>query len=150
MAGNNNTAYDFSMFEPRRDVPVKEKQKPVQKPKIVPQKSDRQLTAEFLRNIPKVIKVFAFSALCTVVIGYSVFSKAELTEIAYTQEKTQQRLDRAQAENTRLKMEFSSLVSLDKIEEYAQNELGMVKCERYQITYFDLAGDDKVIVSKVD
>ncbi|NLB36572.1 MAG: hypothetical protein GX824_04630 [Clostridiales bacterium] len=150
MAGNNNnTAYDFSMFEPRRANPVKEKSKSVSKPKIVPQKSERQLAAEFLRSIPKVAKIFVFSVLCFAVIGSSVFAKAQLTEISYAQNAAQARLERAEAENTRLKMEFSALVSLDKIEEYARNELGMVKCERYQITYLDLAGDDKVVVSKV-
>ncbi|HZJ78711.1 MAG TPA: hypothetical protein VFD52_07945 [Clostridia bacterium] len=151
MANNfGNEAYDFSMFEPKRVSPIKKAKKPVEKPRIVPQKSERQLTSEYLHNIPKVAKIMIFSIVCFAVIGSSVFARAQLTEIRYQQNQVQVQLERAKTENTRLKMEFNSLVSLDKIEQYAQNELGMVKCERYQVKYLDLAGDDCVVVSKVN
>ena len=35
----------------------------------------------------------------------------------------------------------------DKIENYAENVLGMVKAESYQISYIDLSEGDKIVVS---
>ena len=51
-------------------------------------------------------------------------------------------LKTAQSENVRLQMQFNSLMSMDKIEEYAQTKLGMVKRESYQVRYFDMSEDD--------
>ncbi|MEG1613921.1 MAG: hypothetical protein RR343_00355 [Oscillospiraceae bacterium] len=38
-------------------------------------------------------------------------------------------------------------MSLNKVDDYAQNVLGMVKQEGYQIEYVDLEGSDQVLVS---
>ena len=55
--------------------------------------------------------------------------------------KTQE-LELAQSENVRLQMHFNSMMSMDKIEEYAQSQLGMVKRENYQVSYFDISKED--------
>ena len=44
-------------------------------------------------------------------------------------------------------MQLNSLASLDKVEDYAINKLGMVKQEGYQVEYIDLALDDKVVLA---
>lgn len=44
-------------------------------------------------------------------------------------------------------MQLNSLASLDKVEDYAINKLGMVKQESYQVEYIDLAMDDKVVLA---
>lgn len=53
----------------------------------------------------------------------------------------------ATSESIRLNAALGSLVSADKIQEYAVSVLGMQKAERYQIHYFDDRDGDKVVVS---
>lgn len=53
----------------------------------------------------------------------------------------------AESENVRLNAELSSKISTDKIEDYAENVLGMVKAENYQISYIDLSKGDRIVVS---
>ncbi len=53
----------------------------------------------------------------------------------------------AQAENIRLHAEFSSMVSADKVRNYAVSVLGMQKIERYQIHYFENRSGNKVVVA---
>ena len=47
-------------------------------------------------------------------------------------------------------MQFNSLMSMDKIEEYAQTKLGMVKRESYQVRYFDMSEDDNTETAQKD
>jgi len=53
----------------------------------------------------------------------------------------------AQAENIRLHAEFSSMVSADKVRNYAVAVLGMQKIERYQIHYFENRSGNTVVVA---
>ena len=50
-------------------------------------------------------------------------------------------------ETVRLNAELSSKISTDKIEDYAENVLGMVKAENYQINYIDLSEGDQILIS---
>ena len=47
----------------------------------------------------------------------------------------------------RLSMKLDSMISLEHVEEYAENTLGMTKVEGYQMEYIDLSGNDKVVLS---
>ena len=53
----------------------------------------------------------------------------------------------AQGENVRLNAELNSMIASDRIEEYAEKELGMVKAESHQINYIDLSEGDEIVVS---
>lgn len=53
----------------------------------------------------------------------------------------------AEGETVRLNAELSSMVDTEKVIEYAENKLGMVKAESYQITYIDLSQGDEFVVS---
>ena len=53
----------------------------------------------------------------------------------------------ADGEIVKLNSEISSRFSAEKVEKYAENVLGMVKAENYQISYLDLSDGDKVVVS---
>ena len=51
------------------------------------------------------------------------------------------------SETVRLQMQLNSIVSIDKVKDYAENTLGMVKIESSQVEYIDLSGENKVILS---
>ena len=57
------------------------------------------------------------------------------------------KIDIQEGEAVRLNAELSSKMSSDKIENYAENVLGMVKAESYQISYIDLSEGDEIVVS---
>ena len=59
----------------------------------------------------------------------------------------QSELSIAQGESVRLNAELNGMISTEKIENYAENVLGMVKAESYQISYIDLSEGDKIVVS---
>lgn len=75
-------------------------------------------------------------------------ARAELTEQSDRLAKLEKQLTVAQSENTRLNMELDSRVSLDNVETYARDVLGMSKQERYQIEYIDLSGGNKLVLSE--
>ena len=53
----------------------------------------------------------------------------------------------AEGETVRLNAELNSMIDTQKVIEYAENELGMVKAESYQITYIDLSEGDEFVVA---
>lgn len=56
-------------------------------------------------------------------------------------------ISEAKSEEVRLQTQLDSMISLDKVEDYAVNTLGMVKLENYKITYFSFCDSDAVVFS---
>ena len=80
-------------------------------------------------------------------MGLSIFSRIQLDEIKREISAQQSKINIIESENTKLEMKLNSMVSLDKVDDYAQNTLGMVKQEGYQVDYVNLSGSDEVLVS---
>jgi len=53
----------------------------------------------------------------------------------------------AEGETVRLNAELNSMIDTEKVIEYAETKLGMVKAESYQITYINLSEGDEFVVS---
>ena len=53
----------------------------------------------------------------------------------------------AEGETVRLNAELNSMVDTEKVIEYAETKLGMVKAESYQITYINLSQGDEFVVA---
>ena len=53
----------------------------------------------------------------------------------------------AQSENVRLASALEGMVSIDRVEDYAEKNLGMVKLENYKITYFESDEGNHVVIS---
>ena len=166
MVYRGTEAYDFSLFEPqvieqpkkqnKTGVNPKKANAPVRK--SAPKKSNvanliDNYQYEVERNaektaIPAVVKkVMCFCVVCfgMVVVLLMMQTKCDtlMTEIAAVQSD----IKIAEGENVRLNAELSTLMSSDKIENYAENVLGMVKAESYQISYIDLSEGDEIVVS---
>ena len=52
-----------------------------------------------------------------------------------------------EGETVRLNAELNSMIDSQKAIEYAEEKLGMVKAENYQITYIDLSEGDEFVVA---
>ena len=116
------------------------------KPKVV-RKTRKQLKAETRRANLRALKALGVATILLCFIGVIIYSRVKLDEVSRNINDTQKKLAVLESDNTALEMKLNSMVSLDKVEEYAQNELGMVKQEGYQVEYVDLSGNDKVLVS---
>ena len=119
---------------------------PQKKPKVV-RKTRAQIKAETRRANLRAFKALACAFILLGFVGLVIFSRVQLDEISRDISNTQSKMNVLQSENTRLEMQLNSMVSLDKVDDYAQNTLGMVKQEGYQVEYINLSGSDEVLVS---
>lgn len=144
---NENIAYDFDRFTsaaPKKDNNV---HKPAPRPTIVKprRKSQQELKAEQRRNLLKIAKFVAVAAVCFGFIGANINSRVQINELNSTIVNLDKELNEKKSENTRLNMALNSKISLENVQDYAENVLGMVKRERYQIIYFDLESGNEII-----
>ena len=146
MASSN--AYDLRLFEPNtapRRAPRREPERRP-KPKIVkrPAPTAAQLRAQQRAAFRQTVKVLSLSALVLVLFAARLYGSARLDEVNH---QVADQLSIVTSENTRLNMELKSKVSLERVDEYATNVLGMVKQGSYQIEYVDLSAADGVVVA---
>lgn len=92
-------------------------------------------------------KAMAFMCLCFSLLVVLLVVQTQCDTIMSEISTVQSEIDIAKGENVRLNAELCALVSSDKIENYAENKLGMVKAESYQISYIDLSEGDEIVVS---
>ncbi|MBR6512633.1 MAG: hypothetical protein IKT24_04115 [Clostridia bacterium] len=116
------------------------------KPTVL-KKSRKQIRAEEFRNNKKAVKVLLVCGLFFFFIALQLYSQVQVDELDRELDAINSQIEIVESENTRLAMELDSIISLDKVDDYAQNVLGMVKVENYQISYIDLSGGDEVTQS---
>ncbi len=143
---NEGLALDLDLFDNTKNgyVPVERKKKKFEAPKLIQTKpiSYEQAQSEIKASRIAALRAGVIAIVALLILGSLIYSRVMLTN--YQSELADQRtaLKTAQSENIRLQMQFNSLMSMDKIEEYAQTKLGMVKRESYQVRYFDMSEDD--------
>lgn len=153
---------DFSMFEPRQSSYVKNAARKIEtippfekeannEPKIElvkkPKKTYKQVKQEMHSTAFQSAKIIVISLFLLTMLAALLYSRVQVDELDRQIAATKTNITAAQSENIRLNMQLDSMISLKKVEEYAQMNLGMVKVESHQIEYIDLSGEDSVIVS---
>ena len=98
------------------------------RPKVV-RKSRAAQKRETRRARAQAIKLMAIATVLFLVLGFQIYSHVRVEELNRQIETTNSSISVMQSENTRLKMDLNASASLDKVEDYAVNELGMVKVE---------------------
>lgn len=129
----SNAAYDFELFE---DKP--EKSRPVLN--VVANTKYKK------RDRMTVVRVISSAVVIVAVICMMLLSYVRLTELANEITTNKKAYQLLVSENTRLKAEMESKVSLRGVEESAQ-QLGMVKMQSYQVEYIDMQTDEEVNLS---
>ena len=146
--------YDFSLFEMKTNSTANVSTAPKKQPQKHPQvrvlvnkknKHANAVSAVFKRS--SILKAAAILLVCLTIFGLKLFSQAKLDEVNRNIARTQKTLEESKAENVRLQMQLNSIVSIEKVEEYAVNTLGMVKIEAGQVEYIDLSDGNAVDVS---
>ncbi len=159
---SSSAAYDLSLFEPqvieqpkKTQAPAKKaaphKTKAKQKKTSVIEVNGMSQTVERKSESVKVNKLakqvmVVFVAGCLCFLGLLVMD-SKINALDKQIASVEGKIDIQEGEAVRLNAELSSKISSDKIENYAENVLGMVKAESYQISYIDLSDGDEIVVS---
>ena len=115
-----STAYDMSLFDTSKR---KEQQTPEKKPEL-------KVATSSVAKSGRPVAVAVIGAVFLAVFVMFLYSKAALSEVNLKISNETQALSDAQSINTALSNQLSGSVSLENVEQYAVNELGMQK-ERY-------------------
>lgn len=144
---NQNAAYDLDRFASAAPKKEKQVQQPAVRPTLVKpkRKTQQEIRAEKAQNFQRVIKFLAVAAICVGFIGSNIYYRLEINELNGAIVRLDKELNEKKSENTRLNMALNSKISLENVKDYAENVLGMVKRERYQIVYFDLEEGNEII-----
>ena len=91
-------------------------------------------------------------AMCCLAVLFALtivnlFMSAESDELDSQIASLQKEVSIAEGETVRLNAELNSMVDTEKVIEYAETKLGMVKAESYQITYINLSQGDEFVVA---
>lgn len=128
-----NEAYDLSLFERRA------KKERVQLKKLPSAKKPPRLQVAAM-----LAGRFIVALLVGAIVSVGIYNRAILTETVDNITQAKKDLARLQSEQTRLAMELDEKVSIKNIEDYASNQLGLSRMDKYQTTYIALAGSDQI------
>lgn len=151
---------DFARFEPSApayhqnaarkivEMPPFEQQS---KPQMQLVKKKKQSVAEARREMHagarQAAKIMVIALCLLSMFAMLLYGRLRVDELTREVNSVSSKLTDAQAENVQLNMQLDAMISLEKVEDYAKNDLGMTKVEGYQIEYIDLSGADTVTVS---
>ncbi|MCL2089329.1 MAG: septum formation initiator family protein [Oscillospiraceae bacterium] len=129
----NNRAYNFEPFEDKPRQP-KPPQPPPNIEKVQPAKDKKG----------KPVQIAFLLLILLVLAGSMIYTRVELTEISAEISKSEKELDKLKDDNLRLNLAIDSSTSLKTIEEYAKENLGLVKLNRSQKKYYNLTSGNRI------
>lgn len=149
-----NTKYNIELFEPAapRNTSTAPKIKPnnsrpnlrvVEKPRM----TAYQVRAQNALALRKIFRIIGVAVICLSFLGAVIYSTLQLDEINRDIASVDKAMNIAKSEKVRLDMELNSIISLDKVENYAANTLGMSKVQDHQVVYIDLSSSDRVLMA---
>ena len=123
-----STAYDFSLFDTSLRKPqVKTEEKP-----------ELEVVTVSASKKGKPVKIAVVAALFGILLMAFILCKAAISEANLNISLRQNVLQETQAINAGLVAELNGSVSLDQVEQYAVNELGMQKVVHAQEKYVEM------------
>ena len=147
--------YEFEKFEPklvstRTEAPkIKTVPKEREELKLVKKRrpSKRQIVNERRNAFFKTSAITIIAILCLAFFAFTIYNRVELDEINRQISSVEADMLIAESNTTKLQSELNSTISMDKVEEYAYNVLGMVKIQDFQVAYIDLSAEDKIMLA---
>lgn len=135
---NSNAAYDLTRFMPQE-------QQKAEKPKQ-PAPVKHKLKKQAVRPAAVVkwvfVSLFVMMSLASIMIG-----NIKITQQNDEISSAQKNLNMVQSEQVSLNAKLESRMSMQKVEDYAVNKLGLVKIQPYQIQYIHLTDKDNVEIN---
>ena len=135
---NQNTAYDLSFYEAEEERQVARKQT----------KESRLIKAERRYSITKKIADIVSVALVTGLLIAVIATNAAITDTTVKIATAREDIVQLESQRDYLNFTLESRMTLDEIESYAVNNLGMVKMDSSQKKYVEL--EDQNVIVKYD
>lgn len=144
----DNIAYDFSLFEssaaPDINSPVRRNREEEKKSNVVKLTKKQQYKEHRAKYNPvRVAGAVAGSIAVLLIASTVITSQVHLTELTESCTTVATELSQSQSEYTQLEMGVESKLSLQQVENYATNVLGMTYTEPYQLQYINLSSEDR-------
>lgn len=152
---NAYKSYNIEQFEPRvvatsnaapKMKPAPQKVPPLKvvkkaRPTAAQVRTETQIAAKQAR------KAFAVAMAILMFMALAIYSRVQLDEINRDISNKEYEIELAQSDSIKLNNALSSMISINNVEDYAANVLGMVKVQDYQVVYVDLSSNDSVVVA---
>lgn len=150
-----DTAYNFELFEDAAPAEPKAPQKTeVEKRReqirLYEKKQQPKAQVKTVSPSGSWVKSVKIVLLCIVLflpVCSFINARRQLDELSKQINRQQAKITEEESERIRLNAEVNSKMSINKIEDYAVNVLGMVKLTPYNVKYYDFSGEDKVVLS---
>lgn len=92
--------------------------------------------------IKTVVKIFAAAAFVLGLFSLIIMFKVEATDTNRLLRVKKAELAASQTQYADLKTKYDSLITTDKAIEIAEDDLGMIKSDNFEVRYFDISGTD--------
>jgi cell division protein FtsL len=145
---NQSSAYDFALFEPKDNA----------EPERLPQRKSNviELPKERLRKnrasrprLRKLIPSFLAFLLIAGITGTYIDGQLQLSELSNAMGAARKTLQEQQNQYTQMKLKSDSSLSMEVVESYATQKLGMQQTTADQVTTVQLTkGDKSEVVQK--
>lgn len=99
------------------------------------------------KSIKQTIIIVGAIILIFCSVSFPMYLHAKLDEKARAITSVETQIEQAKSEYVRLQSTLSGLVAIDKLDDFAVNNLGMVKLDNYKITYLPSDDDNKAEIS---
>ena len=133
-----NVAYDLSFYEQEQERHIARKEK---KDNVV---INAQTKFSLGKRIANIVSAAVLITLIVAVIATNAAITTTSTEIAGLENE----IVRLESERSYLEFTLESRMTLDQIESYAENQLGMVKMDSAQKKYVQLESENKIVVNQ--
>lgn len=127
MAKNYNLAFDYSAYD--AEVLAEEK------------KIKHKSNAEASRNRGTIVRFLSIAVVAMAMMFSIIYGKVELSSLYEKQAQMETELTQLTNENVSLESELATKTGLSKVEEYAENNLGLQKLDKSQIEYVEVKKD---------
>lgn len=154
MAQQNRNTYTYTYNKNAKVVSFngsaapKMKPAPQKRPDLKLVEKTRQTAAQVRQqtaaDTKRAIKVMFISIAVFMFMAVAIYSRVQLDEINREIKSVENKIELAESDSIKINNELNAIVSINNVEDYAANELGMVKVQDYQVVYVDLSADDYV------
>ncbi len=118
------------------------------RPHLVPEKKTRRADqrSHAAAVSRRALRLMLVSVTAFVMLAMLIVQRAQIATLDVQIVETQIKLDEAKSETVRLESLFNSMASVESVEEYAKEKLGMVKRSRNQVSFFVNENSDEILL----
>ncbi len=148
-------SYNFDRFEPRivtnSSAAPEIRRTPEKKPQLKLVEKTKRTAAQIKQETDaatrKAVKIFSIALAILLFMSMAIYSRVQLDEVNREISSVENKIELAKSDTIRLNNELNAMVSINNVEDFAANKLGMVKVQDYQVVYVDLSTDDRVVMA---